>query len=48
MCGKSFSQVTILNNHYRTHTKVKPFVCDKCGKRFTQVSNLNAHYRKHT
>lgn len=36
-CGRSFAQVTNLNNHMKTHHKIQQYVCNQCPKKFTQV-----------
>ena len=54
---QSYPQQTALNQHVRTHTKEKPFVCNfddpadpskRCRKTFTCKANLKAHNRFHT
>nr|XP_026483108.1 zinc finger and BTB domain-containing protein 41-like isoform X2 [Vanessa tameamea] len=44
-CGRAFETNRILNNHVRTHTGERPFVCDVCSAKFTQKTALVVHQR---
>ncbi|XP_047542886.1 zinc finger protein 37-like [Vanessa atalanta] len=44
-CGRAFETNRILNNHIRTHTGERPFVCDVCSAKFTQKTALVVHQR---
>lgn len=47
-CGRSFAQVTNLNNHMKSHHKIQQYVCNQCPRRFTQVTSLNQHLLLHS
>lgn len=47
-CPKTFSRVTSLNNHMKTHSSEKAHSCSYCGKCFSRVDLLKAHKRTHT
>jgi len=48
-CLKSFSQMTHLKIHYRSHTGERPYRCSAgaCGQSFSQLGNLRTHERRH-
>ncbi|XP_055632896.1 zinc finger protein 91-like [Toxorhynchites rutilus septentrionalis] len=45
---KVFSKPSLLERHFLTHTKQKPFMCDICGKSFNQKSSLKTHSLVHS
>ncbi|XP_044737608.1 zinc finger protein 91-like [Chrysoperla carnea] len=42
-CGLKFRTKYHLNNHLVTHTKARPFACDKCDKTYPRRSRLKIH-----
>jgi len=46
----TFSQRAQLDEHFRCHNDIKPYICREvgCGQQFTQLGNLKTHLRKHT
>lgn len=47
-CGRSFTQVSSLQEHRNIHTGEKPFRCEQCGKAFHHRRTLNKHSRVHS
>ena len=46
-CGKQFPVKDRFDNHLRTHTGEKPFVCEVCSACFSDPSGLANHRLKH-
>ncbi|XP_052748251.1 PR domain zinc finger protein 5-like [Galleria mellonella] len=45
LCGRGFSTNRILENHIRTHTGERPFLCAQCPAAFAQKTALVTHTR---
>lgn len=52
ICKKTYSKLTTLERHIKTHDKSIPrdklHLCDTCGKGFARKDKLTLHYRTHT
>ncbi|KAJ0173182.1 hypothetical protein K1T71_011358 [Dendrolimus kikuchii] len=44
-CDKKFYKKSDLDKHERSHTGVRPYVCEACARRFGQSSHLKRHER---
>ena len=47
-CQKTFSQISNLTTHKRSHSGEKLFQCSVCQKRFMTFGNLIKHKRSHS
>lgn len=48
ICGRTYSKVSTLRTHLKSHSGQKPYQCSICQKSFTQAANLTAHLRTHS
>lgn len=46
LCDKSFKHNFHLIRHIRSHSGLKPFICDICGKTFVRRDNCRDHARR--
>ncbi|KAF7362145.1 hypothetical protein MVEN_00560500 [Mycena venus] len=46
-CDKAYSKPSRLEEHERSHSGQRPFVCETCGKSYLRETHLHAHARSH-
>ncbi|KAF9484507.1 hypothetical protein BDN70DRAFT_872537 [Pholiota conissans] len=46
-CGKAYTKPSRLEEHERSHTGQRPFVCETCGNSYLREAHLHAHSRCH-
>lgn len=46
-CTRSFTTPHARRRHFRTHFKLKPYVCKYCAHQFTRLDSLGLHERVH-
>ncbi|KAF8170334.1 hypothetical protein K438DRAFT_1909432 [Mycena galopus ATCC 62051] len=46
-CDKAYSKPSRLEEHERSHSGQRPFVCEKCSKSYLRETHLHAHARSH-
>lgn len=47
LCGKEFSQKTVLEAHHNTHIQEKNYSCEVCSKKFKSNKLLKLHILRH-
>ncbi|TFK23684.1 transcription factor iiia [Coprinopsis marcescibilis] len=46
-CDKAYTKPSRLEEHERTHTGQRPYICETCKKAYLRESHLHAHTRSH-
>ncbi|KJA27725.1 hypothetical protein HYPSUDRAFT_130794 [Hypholoma sublateritium FD-334 SS-4] len=46
-CEKAYTKPSRLEEHERSHTGQRPFVCETCGNSYLRETHLHAHARSH-
>ncbi|KAJ7729544.1 hypothetical protein DFH07DRAFT_850197 [Mycena maculata] len=46
-CDKAYSKPSRLEEHERSHSGQRPFVCETCSKSYLRETHLHAHARSH-
>ncbi|KAJ7497019.1 hypothetical protein FB451DRAFT_1209737 [Mycena latifolia] len=46
-CDKAYSKPSRLEEHERSHSGQRPFLCETCGKSYLRETHLTAHARSH-
>ncbi|KAF9460752.1 hypothetical protein BDZ94DRAFT_1222680 [Collybia nuda] len=46
-CDKSYFKPSRLTEHERSHTGLRPFICERCNKSYLRDTHLQAHSRSH-
>ncbi|KAJ7502882.1 hypothetical protein B0H11DRAFT_1711385 [Mycena galericulata] len=46
-CDKAYSKPSRLEEHERSHSGKRPFICETCSKSYLRESHLHAHARSH-
>ncbi|KII95731.1 hypothetical protein PLICRDRAFT_693882 [Plicaturopsis crispa FD-325 SS-3] len=46
-CDKAYTKPSRLEEHERSHTGQRPYVCNKCNKSYLRETHLQAHARSH-
>ena len=44
-CTSEFTKSCNLRDHFRVHTKDRPYQCPVCDKKFTQSGNIGRHMK---